>query len=72
MAKHGHIHTRFNTHSKGTSSPIHKGYQCATIFFNKVALSLIQIIDQCLVSLGSSICMKAFNSLTNCGYVSTC
>ena len=26
MAKHGHIHTRFNAHSKGTLSPIHKGY----------------------------------------------
>ena len=26
MAKHDHIHTRFNAHSKGTLSPIHKGY----------------------------------------------
>ena len=26
MAKHNHIHTRFNAHSKGTLSPIHKGH----------------------------------------------
>ena len=26
MAKRGQIHTRFNAHSKGTLSPIHKGY----------------------------------------------
>ena len=25
MAKHGHIHTRFNAHSKGTSCPFTKG-----------------------------------------------
>ena len=25
MAKHNHIHTRFNAHSKGTLSSIHKG-----------------------------------------------
>ena len=27
MAKHGHIHTRFNAHSKGMLLPIHKGYK---------------------------------------------
>ena len=27
MAKHGHIHTRFNAHSKATLSPTHKGYK---------------------------------------------
>ena len=31
MAKHGHIHTRFNAHSKGTLLPIRKGYIVAKI-----------------------------------------
>ena len=26
MAKHGHFHTRFNTHATRTVSPSHKGY----------------------------------------------
>ena len=32
MTKHGHIHTRFHAHSKGTLSPIHKGYTPVCLF----------------------------------------
>ena len=32
MAKHGHNHTAFNAHSKGTLSPIHKGYKHVHVY----------------------------------------
>ena len=44
MTKHGPIHTRFNAHSKGTLSPIHKGYMGFKRFYaapsSKVVLLL--------------------------------